>query len=267
MSDRYDIVEKIGQGGTSQVYKIKDKNSGKEYAFKIIPKRKVAGDKIRNEIAIQSKLDNLHIMKIIESSEDNDNFYIVMELCGENLYDYIKDKALTYPEIADIFFQVVKAVKYLHMNGVYHRDIKLENVVKCGLTWKLIDFGQATKEEYTEEPVGTLDYTAPELILMNTPVRSSPIDIWELGILLYELIYKNPPFMERTYRATYNAILNNNLQFPEKDVPNPFVNLIKQFLIKNPSDRPDISHFYAMGIYFVQYEDEPEGRIKRFPGF
>ena len=245
MSDKYDIIEKIGQGATSQVYKIKDKNSGKEYAFKIMSKGKVEDERIRNEIAIQSKLDNLHIMKIIDSSEDTDNFYIVMELCGENLYDYTKNKDLKYPEIANIFVQVVEAVKYLHMNGVYHRDIKLENVVKCGSTWKLIDFGNSTEEEHTYDVVGTLDYTAPELIVMDESVRSAPIDIWELGILLYELIYKKPPFMERTYRETYRAIVNNKLQFPEKDVPKNLISLLEMLLIKNPEDRPDIDPVHA----------------------
>ncbi len=235
MTDKYNIEGKIGEGKTSNVYKITDKITGKKYAFKII--RKYPHRNVENEIAIQSKLNHPNILKIIESSEDEDHFYIILELCGKNLYEYIKEKGyIEEDEAIDIFYQIASAVKHLHDNGISHRDIKLENVVKCGALWKLIDFGFATKEKFLTEPVGTLDYLAPEIV-ESQKSRNFPIDVWTLGILLYDLLYQKPPFLEKTYKGTYDAIVNNEPDFSSRIISPSIEKLIKLILTKNPDNR------------------------------
>jgi serine/threonine protein kinase len=151
----------------------------------------------------------------VDYFEDDDNYYVVMDLFGEgiDLFDYIElNSAMKESEIRSIFYQVVSAVGHLHDNGIVHRDVKDENVIldlKGGV--RLIDFGSAAYVKpgrKFDTFVGTLDYAAPE-VLRGQSYTGLPQDIWACGILLFTLIYRENPFynieeiMERELRVPF----------------------------------------------------------------
>jgi serine/threonine protein kinase len=237
--ENYKLGKIIGLGGNSKIYKACN-DKGEKYAIKIMKKCK--NKKYQKEISFHSKLKNENIIKFFDFFEDEIKIYIVLELCGDNLYNYKKDKKLEEKEIISIFSQVVNAIDYLHKNNIVHRDIKPENILEnipLGNSlgnikiWKLSDFGFVDKEGEFNESLGTPDYLAPEIVSYQK-YEGSPVDIWTLGILLYELIYDNPPFYKQTYNKTYIAILSEEPKFENKT---SLESLIKKMLIKNPSKR------------------------------
>ena len=130
--DKYEIGEQIGKGGYSLVYKATDKETGKEYALKIVKKRDYKfNDTIRKEIDLHSKLDHPNIIKLIHSSEDDEKFYIFLELCGENSYIFacwVQNPSITesllqfepfnfFPKhFRDILIQINKFNYYINFN-------------------------------------------------------------------------------------------------------------------------------------------------------
>ena len=261
MLNKYKIGGNIGKGATSDVYKVQNKNNNKYYAYKSMMKRNPDKDaERRNEIDIHSKLHHPNIIDIIEHDEDNKKFNVILELCGNNLFEYMKGitpglrfsrfsipepKHIDEREALDILYQIAKAVKYLHDNGIAHRDIKLENIVNCGEVWKLVDFGFATGDPTSSEIVGTLDYVAPEIV-RNEVYDTKKIDVWTLGVLLYELLYNKTPFYGGTYRETYKAIANKTPDFSKRDISPEVKNLIETMLNKNPNERIDINTLLSM---------------------
>jgi len=237
---KYEMIGPIGSGASSNVYKIKDINTGNFYALKIFKKHKSSFD-IEREIRMHSKLNHPNIIKLVEWQQDNDYIFIAIELCNSNLFQYLKhNKSLQEPEVISIVSEIAKAIKYLHDIGIAHRDIKLENVVKCDTVWKLIDFGFADHEKYFDELIGTLDYLAPEIVKQEK-YKGFPTDVWALGILMYELLYGDPPFISKTFNETYNSIKNNEPDFSGRKINPKIEELIKAMLNKDPTQRITIN--------------------------
>lgn len=178
------------------------------------------------------KIPHINCSNMLEYFEDEDNYYIVMDLYGEgmDLFDYIELKnGMSQAEIKSIFHQIVSAVGHLHHHRIVHRDIKDENVIldlKGGV--RLIDFGSAAylKEGKKYETfVGTLDYAAPE-ILKGQAYTGPPQDIWACGTLLYTLIYRENPFYN------IDEIMEHELRIPfVLSEGKKFLSMIKHHLI------------------------------------
>ena len=130
---KYVLQEALGQGHYGIVRKAVNRKTGKLYAVKIIPKWKVENPElVMTEIEILRKLDHPNVVKYIETIEDYDTYYIVMELCnGGELFDRIidTDHKLSLVRIARITTQILRAVQHCHENGIVNRDIKSENVL------------------------------------------------------------------------------------------------------------------------------------------
>lgn len=125
------------------------------------------------EFLMLKKLDHPNIIKMYESYEDDQSFYIIMDLCeGGTLFDYVTEKGNLSEEEANLVMQkLLSCMKYCNGKGIMHRDIKLENIMltksKNLDEIKLIDFGCATyfqKDQIQEETVGTIYYLSPEII-------------------------------------------------------------------------------------------------------
>lgn len=244
---RYDIGKQIGKGGFGKVYEVSDIVTGEKYAMKVLDKNHHNFFKMKDEVAIQSSFEHPNIVKIEKSFETDNNLVIIMEKCSEELARYEKKvKKIPYKEAMGIFLQIVLAVSYIHQHGYAHRDLKPENIMKCGDTWKLIDFGYAAKED--AKIIGiccTLDFAAPETIYsdIHSPYFGKPTDIWALGIILFEMIYGKTPFYRKTHDATYKAITRSRVVFPEMpEIPEETKELINRMLTKNPTTRVDITH-------------------------
>jgi serine/threonine protein kinase len=163
---------------------------------------------IHREIYILAGMDHPGIMKLHEVIDSPSKCHLVMELCqGRNLYHFIKKKAqkhLTEDEAIPIFRQIVSAVNYMHLRGLVHRDLKLENILIQdfgGLNEiKLIDFGFATNCQMGHKLsmfCGTPCYMDPDLV-KNKKYSGQGADVWALGVILFLLITGGVPFWGET---------------------------------------------------------------------
>ena len=244
-----DIFPKqLGSGSFGRVYLVSHNDSKKLFALKVIDKRKLMVsygklDIIYNEINIHSKLAHENIIKLYSVHEDNESINIIMEYAEKgNLFQLIsKEKTgLDESKAFDYFIQVVNAVYYLHINNIIHRDIKPENIlIGSDNKIKLCDFGWA--KELTLENrstfCGTIEYMAPEIV--GSENYDYSVDIWSLGILLYELLYGHSPFKANN---TKNVILNiktHELTYDDnnKKISNSCKDLIQKLLDGNPQKR------------------------------
>ncbi len=200
-------------------------------------------DIIYDEINIHSKLYHQNIIKLYSVYEDDETINIILEYAkGGNLYQLIKDEKNGFSESKafDYFIQVINAVYYLHSNNIIHRDIKPENIlIGDDNKLKLCDFGWA--KELTLENrstfCGTMEYMAPEIV--GSENYDYSVDIWSLGILLYEMLFGHSPF---NGKDTNNIILNiksHELNYDDtnKKISNSCKDLIQKLLNMNPQKR------------------------------
>ena len=207
-TEKYEIINQIGQGGFGNVLLAKNKQNNHQVAIKRIIKenaKSIDGLSFTNEIEVLKKLTHPNITKILEFYNTDDAFWIVEEHCqyGE-LFEIIKED-FNEDQIAFEMYQLLSAVNYLHQHGITHRDLKLENIMITDIDqdeetgdkyyWmKLIDFGTAkyySKWKKEKTCVGTSYYMAPEVIKNNYTFKC---DIWSLGVILYMLVTNKRPF-------------------------------------------------------------------------
>ena len=244
-----DIFPKqLGSGSFGRVFLVSHNETKKQYALKEIDKRKLLVsygkcDIIYNEINIHSKLDHENIIKLYNVHEDKDTIYIIMEYAEHgNLFELIKKEKNGFSEYKafEYFIQVVNAVYYLHNNNIIHRDIKPENIlIGDNNKIKLCDFGWA--KELTLENrstfCGTVEYMAPEIV--ENENYDYGVDIWSLGILLYELLYGHSPFKANNTKNVILNIKSHEFTYDDKNknISNSCKDLIKKLLNNNPQKR------------------------------
>ena len=192
--NEYDINDKVlGEGTYGVVFKAKDKTTGDEYAIKRIPREKIRNyQRFINEITALKTLDHPNVIKLFEIFEDEDDVYLVQELCsGGELFDYIVNQEfLSEYQAASIFKQILHSITYCHKNAICHRDLKPENFIFKAAgdssNLKLIDFGLSTsyfrhvgwgQGIYTRMTTraGTAFFMAPEVLESN---YSNACDMW-----------------------------------------------------------------------------------------
>ena len=207
----YIRIKMLGNGAFGEVWQVRHIDLNRDYAMKIIRKRKNRGNdeedndneiEIRNEIEILKHLDHPKILKIVDFYSTLKRYYIITEFCpeGELFNEIIKVGKFDEGQSAFILNQILKAVKYCHKMNVIHRDIKPENIMitnreKNGcLQVKLIDFGTATISEKGQKEnkyVGSSYYMDPEIIKRKYDEKC---DLWSIGVILYILLNGRPPF-------------------------------------------------------------------------
>ena len=240
--------KQLGSGSFGRVFLVAHNETNELFALKTIDKRKIMVtygklDIIYDEINIHSKLYHQNIIKLYSVYEDDETINIILEYAkGGNLYQLIKDEKNGFSESKafDYFIQVINAVYYLHSNNIIHRDIKPENIlIGDDNKLKLCDFGWA--KELTLENrstfCGTMEYMAPEIV--GSENYDYSVDIWSLGILLYEMLFGHSPF---NGKDTNNIILNiksHELNYDDtnKKISNSCKDLIQKLLNMNPQKR------------------------------
>lgn len=206
----------VGNGTFSEVYLAKDIETNRLYAVKHMEKSLLLKTLhtlqiTYNEIALHSCLIHKNIIRLYNIYENQTSIYLIMEYASNgSLYTFLKRNGpLTEKEAHKYFFQIAKTVSFLHKNNIIHRDIKPENLLfDDDYNIKLCDFGWACSIDYSKERstfCGTMEYMAPEIL--NKENYSKGIDIWALGILLFELVHGHPPFGSEDRHMDYHEML------------------------------------------------------------
>mmetsp|Transcript_9472 Transcript_9472/g.38724 ORF Transcript_9472/g.38724 Transcript_9472/m.38724 type:complete len:332 (-) Transcript_9472:94-1089(-) len=249
IEDTYDLGKEIGRGGFSVVVEGTDKESGEKFAIKCIKKTMVEGDDIkllRREIKIMKKVSHPNILKLFEVFEDEEEFFLVMELVqGKELFDKIVEKGqYSERDAANIVKQIVSAVDYLHSNGIAHRDLKPENLLSAGEEEeeiiKIADFGFSKNfgEEKLMTSCGSPGYVAPEVLTCESYDKA--VDMWSVGVIIYILLCGYPPFYADNAPALFKKIMDVKYDFEDpswEDVSDDAKELIRHLLVKDPKER------------------------------
>ena len=241
----------LGSGAFGEVWLVHHKDLDRDFAMKIIKKRKNKKNdekEILNEIEILKKLDHPKILKVVDFYSTLKRYYIITEYCheGELFNEIIKVGKFDEGQAAFIINQILKAITYCHKMNIIHRDIKPENIMitnreKNGcLQVKLIDFGTAKmfeKGHQENKYVGSSYYMAPEIIRRKYDEKC---DLWSIGVILYILLTGRPPFdgndddeiLENVKKGVYDTY-----SYPYPLLSSHSKDLINKLLQYNPKKR------------------------------
>ena len=251
----------IGTGAYGKVFLAINKYDKKCYAIKHMIKKDLYKalktlKGIYTEIDIQSRINHPNIIRLLYVKERSESFDLVMEFAKYgNLYSYIKKHSyLTEDKSFKFFIQVVNAIYFLHKNDLIHRDIKPENILLFEDCVKLCDFGWCARLDGCNRGTfcGTAEYMSPEMV--NKEEYSKDIDIWSLGILLYEMIHGHSPFKPNKAKFNINDIIDNikikDLKFNE-NITKECKELIIHLLDRDVTKRYKIEDIFNSN--FVKY--------------
>ena len=227
ISDRYEIIEKVGSGGMSDVYKAKCHKLNRFVAIKVLKSEfsedKTFVSKFRVEAQSAAGLSHPNIVNVFDVGEDNGIYYIVMELIeGITLKKYIERKGqLPVKEAVSILIQISQGIEAAHNNHIVHRDIKPQNIIisKEGKV-KVTDFGiarAASTNTISSNAMGSVHYISPEQAKGGFIDEKS--DVYSLGITLYEMITGHVPFEGDSTVSIALQHVQNELPSPRLDVP------------------------------------------------
>ena len=251
---KYKKGDILGKGGFGICYKCICIETKKIYALKEL---KLEENRKVSEYKIHKDLDHKNIVKLIEYYDNKKILYLLLEYCENKGLSSIlkKRKKLKEIEVQYYITNLIKAIKYLHEQRVVHRDIKPSNIFLTDiLKVKLGDFGISTNISpggYIYGKVGTPDYMAPEIIAGKG--YSFEVDIWAIGIIIYQLILGELPFHDRDKNNQKNKIINIEYGFPIKAIISDAAkDLIEKILVKDPKQRPTLNQilqhdFFKLG--------------------
>lgn len=253
IGDRYEILEKIGTGGMSDVYKAKCHKLNRLVAVKVLKQEFSENanfvSKFKVEAQAAAGLMHPNIVNVYDVGEENGVYYIVMELVeGLTLKKYIEKKArLSVKESLTIATQICLGIEAAHNNHIIHRDIKPQNVIisKEGKV-KVTDFGiakAATSNTITSNVMGSVHYTSPEQARGGFSDEKS--DIYSLGISLFEMLTGRVPFNGETTVAIAIKQIQEEMPSPREYVPEIPLS-VEQIVLKCTQKSPD-RRYQSMG--------------------
>lgn len=248
---RYKIIDKLGKGSMGEVYLAHDPHIDRKVALKVLHKDHLSSKEIINRFIKEAKaigrLSHPDIVSVYDVGQDKGTIYIAMEyLKGKPLNDVIQSKKLDIPTVVKIGRQVATALDYAHQKGIVHRDIKPSNLmITDNNQIKLTDFGIAhfedaslTLKTRSGDILGTPAYMSPEQIAGKAVDNRS--DLYSLGVILYELLVGQRPFIENNITALFRAIAEHKLVPPKKansSIPPGLSAIIFKAMGKHPDNR------------------------------
>lgn len=257
IADRYEILEKIGAGGMSDVYKAKDQVLGRFVAVKVL-KPEFTEDvnfvtKFHTEAQSAAGLQHPNIVNIYDVGSEEHMHFIVMEYVeGITLKTYIEKKGqLNYKEAISIAIQVARGIEAAHNNNIVHRDIKPQNImISHEGKVKVTDFGiarAATSNTIHSDVMGSVHYTSPEQARNGFVDGKS--DIYSLGIVMYEMVTGRVPFDGDTTVSIAIQHLQEEMVAPSVYAPELPVSLEK--IILKCTQKSQDRRYASMGDLLV----------------
>ena len=248
ISDRYEIIDRVGSGGMADVYKAKCHRLNRYVAIKVL-KQEYSSDakfvaKFRAEAQSVAGLSHPNIVNVYDVGEDNGLHYIVMELVeGITLKKFIEKKGkLDVKEVVGIGIQIAQGMEAAHNNHIIHRDIKPQNIIisKEGKV-KVTDFGiakAATSNTITSNAMGSVHYISPEQARGGYSDEKS--DIYSLGVTLYEMLSGKVPFEGESTVTVALAHIQDEavpLQQIDPNIPLSLSKIVQKCMQKKPDMR------------------------------
>lgn len=249
--ERYELGKLLGQGNFAKVYYAKDIKTGQNVAIKVIDKEKTlkAGlnEQIKREISVMKLVKHQNVLQLFEVMATKSKIYIVLEYAkGGELFNKVAKGRLKEDIARWIFQQLISAVDCCHSRGVYHRDLKLENLlIDEDGSLKVSDFGLSALADSKRQDgllhtmCGTPAYVAPEVI-NRKGYDGAKADVWSCGVILYVLLAGHLPFQDSNLIEMYKKITRADYR-----CPNWFPPEVRRLLIKildpNPNTRIPIS--------------------------
>jgi serine/threonine protein kinase len=263
---RYRILQRLGGGGSSDVYVAEDRLLGRKVALKILRRRESDPDQARRfkrEARSASMLNHPNVVTIFDIGSDGEVEYIATELVnGETLRERLQRGPVTIVEAIDVASAVAKALVAAHEAWLVHRDIKPENIAirPDGLV-KVLDFGvsalagdgESTDPLRRDSLVGTLHYLSPEQV-RGELVIDTRSDIYSLGVVMYEMLAQRVPFSGRNVMDVLAEIVEADPQPLSGLVPARLRELVMRSLAKSMYDRPQTANEVALTLADVQLE-------------
>ena len=272
MSNKYEILKKIGSGSFGDVYIGKDKKTGIKYAFKRCKKALLYQyglyliNAFWKEVDCMEKCNCENSVKIIESFETTDYLNIIMELCDTDLLNHFQKlkRGMTTAEVRDLFKQLNNVFKIMQKNNIVHRDLKLANILikyvdekKEKIIPKLSDYGfsKALNENATETHLGTPVTMAPE-IMLDQPYNEK-VDLWSIGVMMYQLHFKELPFQGGNEKQILLRIMSKTAR---KHPENPqFKDLLNKLLEPDPKKRISWEDYFNHPFFEPKKEEKKNG--------
>ncbi|KAG0483582.1 hypothetical protein HPP92_011666 [Vanilla planifolia] len=244
----YELGRLLGYGSSAKVYLARNVRTGQSVAIKTFSKLRFAkaglSDHIKREISILRRLRHPHIVRLHEVLASRSKIYFVLDFAkGGELFDRVSSAGRLSEDLSRRFFQqLVAAVGYCHSRGVFHRDLKLENLlIDENGDLKVSDFGlsalpdQIGADGLFHTLCGTPAFVAPE-ILAKKGYCAASVDIWSCGIVLYVLVSGYLPFNDPNLMSLYRKIYRGEYRSPKWTSPE-VRHLISRLLDTNPESR------------------------------
>ena len=268
---KYEILNQVAQGSYGKVYKAKDKKTDELRAIKFIDKERIKynlrnennsndiEEKFKefqinflNEIKLMKVCENENSIKYYEYYNTNENFIIIMELCDTNLQSVLNERpsAFNEGEIREILNQLNNTFKIMNDKKIIHRDLKLDNILikyeNNKKIVKLADYGiskQLISLSKCFTHAGTILTMAPEVLKCDKGYTYK-CDLWSLGVIIYQLYFKDYPYKGGNEYAIITNIEKNGQKILKRSNDSKLDNLIRNLLIEDSDKRYTWSQYF-----------------------
>lgn len=235
--DQYKILKECKGNKSNRIFLVEEISTGEPMVLKIIKIQEL--EKQVREIEVHKKLSHKFVIKLIDYDITRSYIVLLIEYAKYgDLFTHLP-RLMEIPEknVLKFYYQVVQSIHYLHENGFVHRDIKPENVlITRKFSPRLADFGTSAKTDFIKNTFcGTLEYMAPEILQRFQ--QTNKIDIWALGILLYEITHNSTPFKNESVPGIKAKLETQTIKF-KPDLNPKIKDLILKILKFNPILRP-----------------------------
>lgn len=267
------LTEKLGSGTYATVYKGISKITKEVVAVKCIERARLTTSSAENlftEIKVMKQLKHKHIVRLLDFEWNSVHIFLIMEFCGGgDLSNFVHSRQLLKESTARRFLrQLALALQFLRSNGISHMDLKPQNLLLSSPmkpVLKIGDFGMAQlmrAEDHAKSFRGSPLYMAPE-IMLGQPYDAK-VDLWSVGIILYETIFGAAPFASETIEELQLKVIDGRpIQIPSTpEISKDCRNLLENLLKRDPSERISFEDFFKHPYIDLEHMPSPDSLTK-----